>query len=152
MKALETAHRARLADLLAATPEFTADEARVALEVIDDALAGDPEYRELVDEAGDEIRGYICFGPTPVTRGTWDLYWICVSRSARKHGVGRALVAEMERRIAAERGRLVRVETEGSAAYEPTRAFYEAIRYERLATIRDFYDVGNDLVLFGKYL
>ena len=148
---LVSAHRARLSELVDATPEFSADEKSVAMELADAALAGADDYRFLLDFEGERLRGYICFGPTPMTRGTWDLYWIAVSSAFRGHGVGRGLVAAMEEHITRERARLVRVETESSPAYEATRAFYDSIGYARLAVVRDFYDVGNDLVLYGRY-
>ena len=40
--------------------------------------------------------GWICWGPTPCTIGTFDLYWIVVDPAWQGRGVGSALVAEME--------------------------------------------------------
>jgi hypothetical protein len=48
--------------------------------------------------------------------------------------------------------RLVRVETSGQPAYAATRAFYDRTKFEVVATIRDFYRTGDDLVVYGKYL
>jgi ribosomal protein S18 acetylase RimI-like enzyme len=87
-----------------------------------------------------------------MTEGTFDLYWICVDQSLKKSGIGRALVRKMEEDLRASHARLVRVETEGTPGYEATRAFYAALGYEVLATIRDFYAKGRDLVIFGSYL
>jgi ribosomal protein S18 acetylase RimI-like enzyme len=149
-------HRAPLADLLARTREFTADEVEVALELIDHTLAGSADYRFWVDaddaRPRDAVRGYICFGQTPMTRGTYDLYWIAVDPAQKGSGIGRALVHRMEEEIAAEGAHLVRVETAGLAEYAPTRAFYDRIGYEVVARIRDFYWRGNDLVIYGHYL
>ncbi len=149
---LEQAHRAGLADLLAKTAEFTEEEVLVALELIDDGLAKRGDYRFYVDVEGTRVRGYICFGPAPMTEGTFDLYWICVDASLKKSGIGRGLVRKMEEELRASGGRLVRVETEGSAGYDATRAFYVALGYEVVATIREFYAKGRDLVIFGRYL
>lgn len=149
---LAPAHRARLSELVDDTPEFAAPEKAVALELADAALGGDEDYRFLVDVEGDALRGYICWGKTSMTKATYDLYWIAVSRAFRGHGVGRGLVRAMEEELAREHARLVRVETESSPAYAATRAFYDALGYERLAVIRHFYDEDNDLVLYGKYL
>ena len=145
-------HRESLADLLGRTPEFSPDDVVVALELIDDALAGGPDYRFLVDTEGGIAQGYVCFGATAMTEGTYDLYWICVDPDKKGRGIGRALVAEMEREIARDGARLVRVETAGSAEYAATRAFYERAGYEIVATIRDFYRSGNALVIYGHYL
>lgn len=149
---LAPAHRPQIADLLERTPEFTKEEVSVALELVDDALAGGDSYRFWVSVDLDRVHGYVSFGRTPMTQGTWDLYWICVDAAHRGEGVGRALVARMETEIAEQGARLVRVETAGESAYAATRAFYEKIGYAIVATVKDFYWPGNDLVMYGRYL
>jgi ribosomal protein S18 acetylase RimI-like enzyme len=154
---LAAQHRGPLVDLLERTPEFDAADREVALELIDLGIAGSHDYRFWVDVADGstpgrpDVRGYICFGPTPMTRGTFDLYWIAVHPAHRGAGVGKLLVARMEEEIASEGARLVRVETEGNAEYAATRLFYERIGYLVVARIRDFYDADNDLYIWGKY-
>jgi ribosomal protein S18 acetylase RimI-like enzyme len=140
--------------LLRRTPEFTPDEVDVALELIDAGLAGSPDYRFLVDvdDASAAVRGYVCFGKTPMTAGTFDLYWVAVDPRSKRGGVGRELVRAMEKDIVADGGWLVRVETAGLDSYEATRAFYAGLGYEVVARIRDFYARGNDLVVYGRYL
>ena len=152
---LDASHRERLADLLRVTPEFSLEDQAVALELIDDTLAGRESYRFLVDVSDDgsqrAVRGYICFGATPMTRGTFDLYWIAVHPAYKGHGVGRALVAGMEHELTREGARLLRVETSGTSEYAATRAFYDRLGFEIGARIRDFYWPGNDLVIYGRY-
>lgn len=161
---LDARHREPLADLLRSTPEFSLEDQAVALELIDDTLAARDTYRFLVDvsdaqnatDATDatsapSVRGYICFGATPMTRGTFDLYWIAVHPAHKGHGVGRALVAGMETELTREGARLVRVETAGTSEYAATRAFYDRLGFEVVARIRDFYWPGNDLVIYGRY-
>lgn len=104
-------------------------------------------YRE-----GEAVLGYTCHGPHGLTNGTFDLYWIATAQAARRKGVGRALMTNVEDEVRRGGGRLLVVETSGTPAYEPTRAFYLSCSYEWEATIRDFYDVGDDLVLFTKRL
>ncbi|WP_394825993.1 GNAT family N-acetyltransferase [Pendulispora albinea] len=153
---LDAAHRADLLALLRATSEFSAEEVQVALELMDASLGGDGDYRVRVDvdaaEAAHRLRGYICYGPTPMTEGTYDLYWLAVDPALKGRGVGRALVAFMEAELEREGARLVRVETERSAAYHATCAFYDALAYERAATLRDFYAKGRDLVIYTRRL
>ena len=152
---LAASHRNLLADLLRATPEFSTEDKEVALELIDCTLATPDSYRFWVDEDGDGrggVRGYICYGATPMTKGTFDLYWIATHPAHKGKGVGRGLVRAMEQELEAEGGRLVRVETAGSDEYEATRAFYDRIGYQVVARIRDFYWPGNDLYIYGRYL
>jgi ribosomal protein S18 acetylase RimI-like enzyme len=147
-------HRAKLASLLAHTPEFTRAEVDVALELVDCALA-DPladDYRFIVAEEGDDVMGYACFGATPMTEGCYDLYWLVVSPTARRSGVGRELMDAVEELLRGLGARLVRVETAGLDSYAAARAFYQKVGYETAARIRDFYWPGNDLFIYTKYL
>ena len=55
------------------------------------------------------------------------------------------------RRLASTVAMLV-VETGGRAEYEPTRAFYARRGYQVAATVPDYYEPGDDLVVFVKRL
>ena len=150
---LDPRHRSSLADLLSRTREFTREEVDVALELIDLGIAGGHDYRFWVDEGADgAARGYICFGRTPMTESTCDLYWIAVDSSARGSGIGKRLVRAMEDELKREGARLIRVETSSTAAYAASRAFYLALDYRLLATIEGFYALENDLCIYGKVL
>ena len=136
---------------------FHDDEVPVALEVFDGAVAGtsssspDPDYTALGADVEGRLVGWICWGPTPCTAGTYDLYWMAVDPAVQHAGVGTVLVAEMERQLLG-RARLVVVETAGRAAYDATRAFYQARGYRPTARIPDFYSPGDDLVVYTKSL
>lgn len=123
----------------------------MALEVFDAAVAGTPDYTVLGADVGGALAGWICWGPTPCTVGTWDLYWMAVDPALHGSGVGTALLAEMERRLAGH-ARLIVVETAGRPDYAPTRRFYEARGYSAAARIPDFYEPGDDLVVYVKRL
>ncbi len=94
------------------------------------------------------MKGFACFGPRSLTQGTYDLYWIAVDPAAKRNGVGRNLMEQVEKDVAALGGRLLIVETSGLEKYAPTRAFYEGIGYSKEATIHDFYAPGDDLVVY----
>lgn len=144
-------HVAALGVILDATPEFTADEVAVAREVLAEALTGDG-YVALVAERAGVVVGYACFGATPMTESTFDLYWIAVAPSEKRGGVGRALVADVIASVRARGGRVLRVETEGGDRYAATRAFYQRLEFEAAGEIRDFYAAGRALVILVKYL
>ena len=136
---------------------FHDDEVPVALEVFDGAIAGavspsaTPDYTALGADVEGRLVGWICWGPTPCTLGTYDLYWMAVDPHAQHAGVGTLLIDEMERRLAG-RARLVIVETAGRPAYAATRAFYRARGYRPAARIPDFYAPDDDLIVFTKSL
>lgn len=123
-----------------------------AVELLDEHLAGDEDYRFVGAFDGEDLAGYACWGPTPGTQGTHDLYWIVVDRERQGAGVGTQLLHEVERRLRADRCRLVVVETSSRGDYAPTRAFYEHRGYTRAATIPGYYAPGDDLVVYTKDL
>lgn len=149
------AHRAQLERLTRATGLFREDEVATAVELLDANLAGSDDYR-FVGAFGDSpehtLAGYACWGPTPGTTGTCDLYWIAVDPAWQGKGVGTQLVREVERQLMADGCRLVVVETSSRADYGPTRRFYERRGYTRAATIPGYYAPGDDLVIYTKDL
>jgi len=122
-----------------------------ALELIDAAgQPNNPDYVVLVAVREARVVGYVCFGPTPMTSGTYDLYWIASDPAVRGQGVGAALVSAMEGELRRRQGRLIRVETSALEAYGPTRGFYAAMHYKEESRFRDFYKPGEDLVVLAK--
>jgi len=145
--------REQLAELLGRIDTFSPPEVSCALELIDLALTSNKsDYQVLVATKGSKVVGYICYGPTPMTVGTFDLYWIASAPEVRGQGVGGALVAAMEGDLRKRGARLLRVETSAMEAYGPTRGFYEAMQYKEEARFRDFYKVGEDLIILSKRL
>ena len=98
----------------------------------------------------DELAGFACYGPTPGTDRTFDLYWIAVHPSAQGTGSGTILLSEVERRLEDTDARLFVVETSSRPEYDPTRAFYRARGYAEAARMRDFYAPSDDRVIFTK--
>jgi ribosomal protein S18 acetylase RimI-like enzyme len=143
------ADRPALQRVLASVGVFRSDEIDVALEVIDAGLAPDAaHYRFAVAEVDDVVMGYVVWGHTPCTDAVYDLYWIAVDKAAQGTGVGRRLVQTCVDDVRARGGRMVIIETEGTAAYEPTRRFYFAVGCDEVARIPDFYRPGSDKVIY----
>ena len=140
--------------ILRDTPEFKPFEVVVAEELIDSYLE-DPSssgYHILVAEVDSTVTGYICYGPTPLTEGTWDLYWMAVSREKQGQGIGSALMKSAEKEIVRAKGRLAIIETSSTPAYEKTRHFHLSQGYEIVARIPDFYAPGDDKLILQKRL
>ena len=158
---LVAADRDALAHLLRDGAPFGAEERAVALELIDAAVADLSRkpldalrsgYEIIIAEQADAIVGYLCYGATPMTEGTFDLYWIVTDRAHRGLGIARGLVNDMERALRRREGRLVRVETSKLEAYGAARAFYAAIGYPVASVLPDFYRPGDDLITYLKAL
>ena len=123
----------------------------MALEVFDEGVRNGPgnTYQLLGADIQGRLAGWICWGPTPCTVGTYDLYWMAVDPFQQGSGIGTALVSAMERRLQ-DVARIIVVETAGRDDYEPTRRFYQARGYEAVARVPDFYAPGDDQVVFVK--
>jgi ribosomal protein S18 acetylase RimI-like enzyme len=146
------AHRAQIERLTRETGLFRETEVATAVELLDEHLAGDDEYRFVGAFDDDTLAGFACWGPTPGTDGTWDLYWIVVDRATQGHGVGSQLLAHVERAMQADGSRLIVVETSSREDYAPTRGFYAARGYTRAAVLPGYYAPGDDLVIYLKDL
>ncbi len=160
LRELTPADVGRVVALTSATTVFRADELLIAEEVVHDATHWVPKpgeegaerpYYALGAEVDGMLMGWVCWGRTPCTEGTWDLYWLAVDPAAHGKGIGTALVDEMERRLVGV-ARLISVDTSGRADYEPTRAFYAARGYDPVARVPNFYAPGDDQVIFTMAL
>jgi GNAT superfamily N-acetyltransferase len=151
LRQLTLADRDRIEEITRAVGLFREAEIAVALEVFDEAVSGGPgnTYSLLGAELDGRLAGWICWGPTPCTLGTYDLYWMAVDPALQGTGIGSALLTEMERRLAAS-ARLIIIETTGRPDYTGTRAFYQARGYSAISRIPDFYAPGDDQVVFLK--
>ena len=140
--------------ILRNTPEFKPVEVAVAEELIDGYLedAVGYGYYVLIAESGSALSGYICYGPTPLTEGTWDIYWMAVAQNKRGQGIGGALLKTAEGKIKEVQGRLTVIETSTIPSYENTRRFYLGQGYQEVATIPDFYAPGDGKLILIKAL
>ena len=151
---LENKDRDVIERILIDTKNFSADEIKIAMELIDFYLkdAEQKDYEIFVDDNGGVINGYVCIGPRPLTEGTYDLYWIAVNPNVQSKGIGSKLISYIEEHLKGRSGRLVLIETSGKPSYEKERRFYEKNLYDKIVEIRDFYKAGDSLVVYGKYL
>ena len=146
--------KAAVMAILNATPEFTTAEVIVAEELIDYYLSEPVSSGYLIEvaEVDSKVVGYICWGLTPLTEGTWDIYWIATTREKQGVGIGTALLMSAEAKIREAKGRLVFIETSSKPGYEKTKGFYHARGYELICQIPDFYAPGDDKLIFQKRL
>jgi ribosomal protein S18 acetylase RimI-like enzyme len=163
--ALTKGHRSRIREILDATSVFRDEEVAVALELFDETFASGParapydpgdgvadyEFVGSFSREG-QLIGYVCYGATPGTDRTYDLYWIAVHPEFQGGGGGSLLLEEVERRLRQREARLLVVETSSRNDYAPTRRFYESRGYSQSARLSDFYAPGDDRFVYTKRL
>lgn len=147
--------RNKIEKILTDTNNFNGDEINTAMELIDVYInvKDQKDYEIFVDEGKNGIiNGYVCIGQRPLTKSTYDLYWIAVNPSVQSRGIGSGLIKYIEEFIKDMKGRLILIETSGKPSYEKERKFYEKNLYNKITEIKDFYDEGDSLVIYGKYI
>lgn len=147
--------RARVAEILRRTENFRDEEVDVALELFDESMTGE-DYTFVGafggPVLGPQLLGFACYGPTPATDRTFDLYWIAVDRDAQGVGCGSRLLSEVERRLVALHARMLVVETSSRSDYAATREFYLRRGYVEATRVREFYAPGDDRIILTKRL
>lgn len=140
--------------LVAATGVFYRQERAVAVELLEERLRRGPRsgYSFVFAERGGDLVGYCAWGQVPMTRSSFDLYWIAVAPHAEGQGIGRALVGRVERTLAARGGGHLYIETSSRRAYVRPRRFYRAAGYRQVALLRDFYAPGDHKIMFCKVI
>jgi len=142
-------------EIIKQTRMFTGAEIDVAMELIDIFLNNKKQQDYVIYVAESESKkvvGYVCYGPTPATEGTYDLYWIAVSPAVQGKGIGKELLAFTENEVSKQNGRLIIIETSSQPKYLPTQQFYIKNNYQIDARIKDFYRPGDDRLIFVKRL
>lgn len=91
---------------------------------------------------------FICFGPTPMTENTFDLYWIGTHPQMRGKGLAVKLIDHMKQAMIKAKAKLIRVETSSKELYASTQAFYDRLNFIEAARIKDFYHDGDDLITY----
>jgi ribosomal protein S18 acetylase RimI-like enzyme len=165
IREIKTEDREQIIRLIRATKNFSDAEVAIAEELID-ICTGQPEQKDYFAFVatspqplplprggageGSSVAGFLLLGPTPATLGTYDMYWIAVDPEYQGQGIAQELDAYAVRFVKGRGGYLLIAETSSQPSYERTRAFYTKQHYEVLAQIRDYYQPGDDLVIFGK--
>lgn len=91
---------------------------------------------------------FICFGPTPMTKNTFDLYWIGTHPQLRGKGLAVKLIDHMKKTMITAQAKLIRVETSSKELYANTQAFYDRLNFIEAARIKDFYNDNDDLITY----
>lgn len=142
-----------LEKLLKKIPNFNEAEVKVAMELIEITVNNpdQTDYNIFIYEEGGKILGYHCTGKRPLTDAVYDLYWIVADPEHSGKGIGKNLLEHAENFVKERKGRWILAETSSKESYLSTQSFYLRNNYTILSEIKDFYAVGDNLLIFGKY-
>ena len=102
-------------------------------------------------EDGEPVAIAYC-APERMTEGTWNLYLIAVHPDWQGKGHGTSMLHYIEEMLTARGERVLLVETSSLPSFEHARSFYRKCGYEEEARIREFYQAGEDKIVFRKSL
>lgn len=133
---------------------FNEEEIQIAIELIEERLKKgiDSGYHFNFLEVNNETIGYICFGRIPLTKSSFDLYWIAIDEKYRGKGYGKYLLSYGEGYMKKLGALNVYVETSTKKQYKSTRIFYKKMKYKKVAIFKNFYDKGDGKIVFYKKL
>lgn len=145
--------RLSVREIVTSTGFFSAAEVDVAEELVVERLAKGDEsgyFFVFAETPHGRSLGYACYGPTPCTVCTFDLYWVAVHESMRGRGLGKSLLAQVENRLKVLGGGKLIAETSSRAQYAPTHRFYLSCGFALEARIGEYYAPGEDILYFTK--
>ena len=90
--------------------------------------------------------------PEKLTDGTYNLLAIALLKECQGKGIGSRMIAYIEQLLAQNSKRVLIVETSSADDYKLTRAFYEKLNYRKEASIQDFWQEGENKVVYWKKL
>jgi GNAT superfamily N-acetyltransferase len=154
LRDLRRPDRPEVARILESSGAFRPEEVAVGLELVDETLDPGPstDYRWSVAEVDGRVVGFACFGPVPMTEGTFDLYWIAVEPESQGTGVASRLDGAVTEAVRGLGGRWLLAETSSTPPYAPARDFYARRGYRLIGKVEDYYRAGDDRLIFGKRL
>lgn len=91
-------------------------------------------------------------GPEKMAEGTFNAWLIAVAPSEQGKGYGSRILKYLEDLLRERGERILLIETSGNDEFAKSRAFYEKNGYDQEARIREFYQAGEDKIVYRKAL
>jgi GNAT superfamily N-acetyltransferase len=142
----------RVMEIVESTKFFYDHEVEIAAELVAERLAQGEStgYYFVFAEVDGVTAAYACFGPITMSKTCFDLYWIATHNDFRGKGIGRQLLEETYKHARNMGCKIIIAETSGLEHYAPTRAFYISNKFDLEATLKNFYDEGDDKLFYTK--
>jgi len=142
----------RIREIVDSTSFFYDYEIDIAVELVEERLKNGEAsgYNFVFAEVDGITAAYSCYGPIPMSKTSFDLYWIATHNDYRGKGIGKKLLEETFNQAKNMGCVIIIAETSGRDYYTPTRAFYDSNKFELEARLKDFYALGDDKLFYTK--
>ncbi len=128
---------------------FTSDEAEGFAASLPGHFEGETEGRVWLMTPDGMGAAYLSPESSP---GVWNLLFLGVLPEARRKGLARALISEVEQRLRQDGARMLLIDTSTEPPMEAARALYAGLGYERVGLIPDYWAPGDGKFTFRKAL
>ncbi|MDF1688383.1 MAG: GNAT family N-acetyltransferase [Cycloclasticus sp.] len=142
-------HKEELKKVLSASGQFDAESIVYVLETLDNHLEN-PENEIWFTALENEPVGFAYCAPEAVTLGTWNLLMLWTKEGYEGKGFGKSLVSAVECELKNRNARLLIVETSQLPEFETARAFYEKYGFTFEAEVKNFFDDGDNKLIYTK--
>lgn len=131
---------------------FSGEEVGVAAELVETTLDGRQTYQFLFADERDALAGYTCFDRIPLSKTSFDLYWIVVTPRLAGSGLGTEMMHRTANLVRRQGGLQLFAETSSGKGYVAARHFYAKMGFEEVARLADFYDIGDAKIIYRLVL
>lgn len=151
-RVLEKKDNAKIIDIISRVNNFNSEDKRIAIELINHYLEyDDGEYLIDVILSDGNVLGYVCYGQASLTKGVYEIYYIAIDPNNQGRGLGKMLMQNVEKKLVGK-ARMILLETSSDESYLATQRFYLKIGYAEIFRIKDYYDIGEDKILYQKII
>lgn len=149
IRPVESSDIVPLLDMLQKSGQFNDEGVLHVRDTLKNYFSGESD--ELWFSAEQEgFAGIAYCAPEVMTNDVWNLLMLWISPAHQRQGVGNALIKQIEKELRNKHARLLLVETSSLIDFSAARAFYSKQGFIREATIRNYYAINDDKVIFTK--
>jgi ribosomal protein S18 acetylase RimI-like enzyme len=142
-------HRTSLLSVIAKSGQFDENGLAHVSATLDEHFVN-PQEEIWLTAIDFEPVGVAYCAPEPVTSGTWNLLMLWIKDGFEGRGFGKKLVFEVENQLRTRNARLLIVETSQLPEFSAARDFYEKYGFKREAEIKNFFDEGDNKIIYTK--
>jgi ribosomal protein S18 acetylase RimI-like enzyme len=149
IRTMEVSDMDRVLELVAMHDSQLVETARVEI----GGQLGSDQARFLVAEVGGKVVGVMGYhvDPWKVPDIFWAV-WLFVDIARRRQGVATRLYSVIEQELVARGCRKIYLDVGTKANYQAAIAFHLSNGFELEGYLRDFWEDGEDFLIFGKHL
>lgn len=140
--------------VVAAETGFESGELEVLQTQIEWGVSGElgEGHHWVADEVDGRLTTVACFAAEQLADRVWNLLMLAVAEGCQRQGKGAAMLRHVEAELREQGQRLLLTETSATDDFIGARDFYRKNGYEEEARIRDYYEPGDDKIVFRKLL